>query len=164
MGACLDYLQGLGMNLGLNFTRNEEESLRIELNPEIGIGYCDAKITQQKLGSFNLLLGLDVARWGEALWQLGGTAGWRFNANRRIFYNIDIVLKSGALVNAGSLDGAALGAAFRLGVGWNALALEFGLLAAGGGTRLNEGDRYLMLRIALPIYNFHKTLRQFDGP
>lgn len=164
MGACLEYLQFLGASFGVNFTQNQGESLRLEFNPEIGLGVCDSKTSRDEAGPFNLLLGLDAARWGEALWQFGGTTGLRFNANRRIFYNLDLVVKGGVLADDGDLDSTAFGTAFRVGLGWNALALEFGTLAAASGSKLNEGDRYLMLRMALPIYNFHRALQQFDGP
>ena len=163
MGACLEYLQWLGANVGANFTQNQGKNLRLELNPEIGLGYCDAKTSRNETGPFNLLLGLDAARWGDGLWQLGGTTGLRFNANRRFFYNLDLVVKSGVLVDAGDIDGAALATAFRMGLGWNALALEYGIMAAANGPKINKGDHYLMLRMALPIYNFHRALRQFDG-
>ncbi len=163
MGACLEYLQLLGTSLGVNVTQNQGSSLRLDLNPEIGLGACSRAEPLYENSPFNLLLGLNAARWGEQLWQLGGSAGLRYNANRRVFYNLDLVLKAGAIRGEEGLEGAALVPALRLGVGWNALALEAGLLALGGGEALAAGDRYAMLRVAFPFYNLTQAVRQFSG-
>ncbi|MDL1872910.1 hypothetical protein FBR05_12035 [Deltaproteobacteria bacterium PRO3] len=163
MGACLEYLQLLGTSLGVNVTQNQEPSLRLDFNPEIGLGPCSRAEPRYENSPINLLLGLNAARWGEGLWQIGGTAGLRYNANRRVFYNLDLVLKAGAIRGEGGLEGAALVPALRLGLGWNALALEAGLLALGGGDSLAAGDRYAMLRVALPIYNVAQAVKQFSG-
>lgn len=162
MGACLEYLQWLGTSLGVNVTQNQEPSLRLDFNPEIGLGACSRAEPLYENSPFNLLLGLNAARWGEGLWQVGGTAGLRYNANRRVFYNLDLVLKAGALRGQNGLEGAALVPALRLGLGWNALALEAGLLALGGGESLAAGDRYAMLRLAFPFYNLTQALQQFS--
>jgi len=163
MGACLEYLQLLGTSLGVNVTQNQEPSLRLDFNPEIGLGPCSRADPLYENSPINLLLGLNAARWGEGLWQIGGTGGLRYNANRRVFYNLDLVLKAGAIRGEGGLEGAALVPALRLGLGWNALALEAGLLALGGGDSLAAGDRYAMLRLAFPFYNLTQAMREFSG-
>jgi len=160
MGACLEYLQFVGSNVGVNFTEKGGESLRLDFNPEIGLGPCSHADSTYDNSPFNLLLGLDAARWGEGLWQFGGSAGLRYNANRRIFYNVDGVVKGGAIFREGELEGAALSPALRIGVGWNALALEAGFVALGGGASLETGDRYAMLRLAFPFYNLAEAMSQ----
>lgn len=163
MGACLEYLQFLGSSAGVNFIQGEVPSLRLDFNPEIGLGPCSRADSRFENSPVNLLLGLNAARWGEQLWQWGGTVGLRYNANRRVFYNVDLVMKAGALWKEGALDGAALVPALRIGLGWNALALEAGAVAVGGGASLETGDRYAMLRLAVPFYNLHLALREFSG-
>ena len=163
MGACLEYLQLLGTSLGVNFTEKETPNFRIDLNPEIGLGFCRHADPIYDNSTFNFLTGLNAARWGEGLWQTGASVGLRYNSNRRVFYNVDLLLKAGALIDAGALGGAALEPALRIGIGWNALALETGLVALGGGASLNRGDRYAMLRLAIPFYNMAVAARQFSG-
>ncbi|MCE9626167.1 MAG: hypothetical protein K8R69_12080 [Deltaproteobacteria bacterium] len=160
MGACLEYLQFVGSNVGVNFTEKDGESLRLEFNPEIGLGACSRADSTYENGPFNFLLGMDAARWGEGLWQFGGSAGLRYNANRRIFYNVDAVVKGGVIFREGGLEGAALSPALRIGVGWNALAMEAGFVVLGGGANLETGDRYAMLRLAFPFYNLADAVSQ----
>ncbi|MFO1462436.1 MAG: hypothetical protein U1F66_01535 [bacterium] len=168
MGACLEYLQFLGSSVGVNETQAGGQSLRLDFNPEIGLGLCSRAEPKYENSPLNLLLGLNAARWGGQLWQLGGSLGLRYNANRRVFYNLDLVLKAGALREESSLDGAVLAPALRFGLGWNALALEAGFVALGGGESLTRGDRYTMLRLAIPFYNLGLALgelasRQGEG-
>ena len=163
MGACLEYLQLLGSNLGVNFTEKEGDGLRLEFNPEIGLGACSRADSTYENSPFNLLLGLDAARWGDSLWQFGASGGLRYNGNRRIFYNVDLVLKGGAIFDTGEVSGAVLSPALRVGVGWNALALEAGFIALGGGPNLDSGDRYAMLRLAFPFYNLGVALGELAG-
>lgn len=167
MGACLEYLQLLGTSVGVNATDRDGTSLRIDFNPEVGLGLCSHADPAFDNSQFNLLLGLNAARWGEGLWQTGFSTGLRFNANRRIFYNVDLLLKAGGIASDGNLVGAALEPALRIGVGWNALALETGFVALGGATELDRGDRYAILRLAIPFYNLLDGISQLadrDAP